>query len=103
MEELFADEIATYTSITAGIHSQNFFLYEKIRQLEAGDSDAVIWKIPSVKFVFDSAKIARPSSDPFVEPATSFSSPIVRTHPHGYNFYIKFYPYVIGPASGKCA
>ena len=46
LEKLFADEITTYTSITAGIHSQYFFLYDKIRQLEPGNSDAIIWKIP---------------------------------------------------------
>ena len=103
LEKLFTDEITTYTSITEGIHSQCFFLYDKIRQLETGNSDAIIWKIPSVKFVFDSAKKARPSSDRLIEPATIFSSPIFRTHPHGYNFFIKFYPYGIGPASGKCA
>ena len=103
LEKLFTDEIATYTSITAGIHSQYFFLYDKIRQLEPGNSDVIIWKIPSVKFVFESAKVARSSSDPLIEPATSFSSPIFRTHPQGYNFFIKFYPYGIGPATGKSA
>ena len=103
LEKLFADEVSTYTSITAGIHSQYFFLYDKIRQLEPGNSDVIIWKIPSVKFVFDSAKVARPSPDPLIEPARSFSSPIFRTHPHGYNFFIKHYPYGIGPATGKCA
>ena len=102
LEKIFADKVATYTSISAGIHSQYFSLYDKIRQLEPGNSDVIIWKIPSVKFVFDSAKVARPSSDPLIEPATSFSSPIFRTHPHGYNFFIKFYPYGIGPATGKC-
>ena len=80
LEKLFADEISAYTSITAGVHSQYFFLYDKLRQLEPGHSDVIIWKIPSVKFVFDSAKVARPSSDPLIEPATSFSSPIFRTH-----------------------
>ena len=69
LEKFFADEIATYTSLTAGIHSQYFFLYDKICQLEAGNSDVINWKIPSVKFVFDSAKIARPSTDPLLEPA----------------------------------
>ena len=103
LEKLFADELSAYTSITAGIHSQYFFLYDKLRQLEPGHSDVIIWKILSVKFVFDSAKVARPSSDPLIEPATSFSSPIFRTHPHGYNFFIKLYPYGIGPATGKCA
>ena len=85
------------------IHSQFLFLYDKIRQLQAGNSDAIIWKIPSVKFVFDSAKVVRPSSDPLVYPATSCSSPIFRTQTHGYNFFVKFYPYGIGPATGKCA
>ena len=103
LEKLFAAEISTYTSITAGIHSQHFFLFDKVRQLEPGNSDVIIWKIPSVKFAFDSAKVARPSSDPLIEPATSFSSPIFRTHPHGYNFFIKLYPCGIGPATGKCA
>ena len=103
LQKLFKAEIATYTSITAWIHSRYFFLYDKIRQLEADNSDVIIWRIPSVKFVFDSAKVARPSSDPLVEPATSFSSPISRTHTHGYNFFVRFYPYGIGPATGKCA
>ena len=103
LEKLFADEISAYTSITAGVHSQYFFLYDKLRQLEPGRSDVFIWKIPSVKFVFDSAKVARPSSDPLIEPATSYSSPIFRNHPHGYNLLIKLYPYGIGPATGKCA
>ena len=58
LEKLFANEISTYTSITAGVHSQYFLLYDKIRQLEPGSSDVIIWKIPSVKFVFDSAKVA---------------------------------------------
>ena len=103
LEKLFTDEIATYKSITAGIHSQYFFLYDKIHQLEPGNSDVIIWKILSVKSVFEAAKVARPSSDPLIEPATSFSSPIFKSHPHGYNFFIKFYPYGIGPATSKCA
>ena len=41
-EKLFADQIATHTSITAGIHSQYFFLFDKFHHLEAGSSDAII-------------------------------------------------------------
>ena len=55
-----------------------------------------------MRFVFDSARMARPSTDLVIEPATKFSSPILRTAPHGKTF-IKFYPYRIGPAAGKCA
>ena len=102
LEKLFTDEIATYTSITAGIHSPYSSLFDKFA-FEPGNSDVIIWKIPSVKFVFESATVARPSSDPLIEPATSFSSPIFRTHPHGYNFFIECYPYGIGFTTGKCA
>ena len=103
LENIFADEIATYTSITTEIHSQNFSLYDKIRQLEAGNSHSIIWKIPSVKFVFDSRKITRPSSDPVIEPATSFITPFFRTHRQECNFFAESYPYGIGRATGKCA
>ena len=58
VENLFADELATKTSVTAGIHSQHFLLYDKVRQLEPGNSDTIIWKNPSVKFLFGSAKVA---------------------------------------------
>ena len=93
LEKLIADKIATYTSINAGIHSQNFFLCDKIRQLEASKSHAIIWKFPSVKFVFDSAKLARQSSDPLVEPVTGFfRSPTLRTQPHGNNFFCQILP-----------
>ena len=102
-EKLFADETATYTSIAAGIHSQYFSLYDLIRRLEAVHSDFINWKIALVNFVFDSAKVARPSSDPLIEPAKSFSSPIFKIHPHGYNFFVQFYLCGIGPATGKCA
>ena len=45
LKKLFTDEIATYTSITAGIRSQYFFLYDKIRQPEPGNSDVINWEI----------------------------------------------------------
>ena len=81
------------------IRSQSFFDYNKIGQLESGNSDTIVWKIPPFKLVFDSAKVSRPSSDILKEPAMSFASPIVRTHPHVYNFYIKFYLYGIRSAN----
>ena len=46
LEKLFANEVSTYTSITAGVHSQYFLLYDKVRQLEPGNSDVFVWKIP---------------------------------------------------------
>ena len=81
LEKLFADEISAYTSITAGVHSQYFFLYDKLRQLEPAHSDVIIWKIPSVKFVFDSAKLARPSSDPSLRQLQVLAAPFQDSPP----------------------
>ena len=100
LEKLFSDETTSYTSITSGIYSHLF--YDNIRQLECGHSDIILWKIPSVKFVFDSARVSQPSSDPLIEPATGFSSPMFRTHLHRYNFS-KFYLQAIGSATEKSA
>ena len=92
LENLFADEIATYTTITTGIYSQYLFFYDKTRQFEAVTSDNIVWKIPSVNFVLDSVKSARPSSDYLIQPTTSFSSPIFRTHHHGYIYFRQLLP-----------
>ena len=89
LEKIFADGRTTYTSVLSGSHSQYFFLYNKIRQLEPCDSNTIIWKFPSVMFVFNSAKVSRLSFENLIEPTTSFSSPILRTHSHVYNFFIK--------------
>ena len=45
----------------------------------------------------------RSSPENLTEPTTHVGSPIISTHPHGYSFFIKFYPYGIGPASEENA
>ena len=46
LEKMFADELSAYTSITAGIHSQNFFLYDKLRQLDLDMQMSLFGKFP---------------------------------------------------------
>ena len=94
-------EIALYAFITSGIRCQYFFHYDKIRQLEPGHSDTILWKIPSVKFVFDSAKVSRLSSASFIEPATSFSSPISEPSPMTTASWLISTPMVLGPQLRK--
>ena len=43
------------------------------------------------------------NSDPLIEPAASFSSPIFKTQSYVYIFLLKFYPYVFASAAGKYA
>ena len=102
-ENLLYDEIIIYTSINSGIHSRNNFLCKKIRQLEPDNSDTKLWKSLFVRIVFEYDKVSWPPYDPLIEPATNFGSPIIRTHPHGFNFFIKFLPYGNRSAFGKSA
>ena len=32
-------------------------------------------------------------------PSTQYNSPVYRTHPHGYNFFVQFYPYGLNAAA----
>ena len=54
-ETLFSEVVASYTSITSGIQSQQFLLYNKTQQLAPCDSDTKLWKNPSVSVVFEQA------------------------------------------------
>ena len=39
------------------------------------------------------------SSMDATNPSTQYNSPVYRTHPHGYNFFVQFYPYGLNAAA----
>ena len=84
----------------ASIHRSQFaFLYDKIRALESGGTDTILWKLTAVKLVFDTAKYSARLDNACMNPSTHYNSPVYRTHPHGYNFFIQFYPYNLNAAA----
>ena len=86
----------------ASIHRSQFaFLYDRIRALESGGSDTILWKLTAFRLVFDTAKSAARLDNAATNPSTHYNSPVSRTHPHGYNFFIKFYPYGLNAAAGN--
>ena len=71
----------------ASIHRSQFaFLYDRIRALESGGADNILWKLTSLKFVFDTAKSSARLDNAATDPSTHYNSPVYRTHPYGYNF-----------------
>ena len=56
-----------------------------------------------VKLVFDTAKSSARLDNAATNPSTHYNSPVYRTHPHGYNFFIQFYPYGLNAAAGNHA
>ena len=103
LEKTVQDDLSRQKSLLSSIHSNYSFLQDKFRQLEAGSSNTILWQIPSVRFVFDSAKSAHRRSKPIDDKSSSLWSPVFRTHPYGYNFIVRFHPYGIDTVSGQFA
>ena len=88
----------------ASIHRSQFaFLYDKIRALESGETETILWKLTAFRLVFDTAKSAARLDNAATNPSTHYNSPVYRTHPHGYNFFVQFYPYGLNAAAGNHA
>ena len=79
------------------------FFYDRIRSLESGGSDTILWKLTSVKLVFDTTKSSARLVNAANDPSTHYNSPVYRTHPYGYNFFVQFYPYGLDSAAGNHA
>ena len=103
LEKQIKDDLSRQKSLLSSIQSNYSFLYDKIRQLEAGANKTILWRISSVRFIFDSAKSAHRRSKPIDDKASGYWSPVFRTHPYGYNFIIRFHPYGIDATAGQFA
>ena len=62
-----------------------------------------MWKLTALRLVFDTAKSSARLDDAATNPSTRFNSPVYRTHPYGYNFFVQFYPYGLEAAAGNHA
>ena len=88
----------------ASVYRPQFaFLYNRFRSLESGGSDTILWKLTSMKLVFDTAKPSARLDNADKDPSTHYNSPVYRTHPYGYNFFVQFYPYGLDSAAGNHA
>ena len=86
-------------TIASIYRSQFAFLYDRIRALESGGADTILWKITSLKLVFDTAKSLARLDNAAKDPSTHYNSPVYRTHPYGYNIFVQFYPYGLEAAA----
>ena len=72
--------------------------------MDAQDStDTILWKSKSLRFVFDTAKTSTQLDDAAKDPRTHNTIPLHRTHRHGYNFFVQFYPFGLDSAAGTHA
>ena len=62
------------------------FLYDRFRALESGDTYTILWKLTSLRLLFDTAKSFTRLDDVANNPSTLSNSTVYRAHAHGYNF-----------------
>ena len=93
LEKQTKDYLSRQKSLLSSIQSNQSFLYDKIRQLEAGSDNTILSRMPSVRLVFDSAKSAHRQPKPIDDKTSGYWSPVFLTHPYGYNIIVRFHPY----------
>ena len=103
LEKQSKDDLSRQKSLLSSMRSNYSFLYDMIRQLQAGSNYTILWRLPSVRFIFDLAKSAHRQSEPIDDRSSGYWSPAFRTHSYGYNLIIEFHPFGIDTAAGQCA
>ena len=103
MEEEITKVRDSREAIASIYRSQFAFLYNRIRALESGGTDTILWKLTSLNLIFDTAKSSARLDNAVKDPSTHYNSPVYRTHPYGYNFFVQFYPYGLDCAAGNHA
>ena len=103
LEEEITKASNSRETIASIYRSQFAFLHDRIRSLESRGSDTILWKLTSVKLVFDTAKSSARLDNATKDPSTHYNSPVYHTHPYGHNFFVQFYRYGLDSAAGNHA
>ena len=93
LEKRLSTEICRYNSRLNSLEHQLATMGDQICQFEHSNSTFTLWKVTSVQLVFESARLWYLKPGRENAPTTRLRSPIFRSHPYGYNFYLNFYPY----------
>ena len=103
LEKRLSTEICRYNSRLNSLEHQLANMGDQICQFEHSNSTFTLWKVTSVQLVFESARLwyLKPGRENAA--TTRLRSPIFRSHPYGYNFYLNFYPYGFAAAIGAWA
>ena len=103
LEKRLSTETCRYQSRLNFLQQQLSTMGDQICHFEYSNSTFILLKVTSVQLVFESARLWYLKAGRENAPTTRLHSPIFRSHPYGYNFYLKFYPYGSAAAIGNWA
>ena len=102
-EKRLPTETCRYNWRLNSLQHQLATMGDQIYQFDHSNSTFLLWKITSIQLVFESARIWYLKPGRERGSTTLLRSPIFRSHPYGYNFYLNFYPYGFAAAIGTWA
>ena len=103
LEKRLSTETCRYNSRPNSLQQQLSTMGDQICQFEHSNATFFLWKVTSIQFVFESAQLCYLKPGRENAPTTRLRSPIFRSHPYGYNFYLNFYPHGFAAAIGTWA
>ena len=100
LEKRLSTETGRHNARLNSLQLQLSTMGDQICQFEHSNCNFNLWKVTSIKLVFESARLwyLKPGRENV--PTTRLRSPIFRSHPYGYNFYLNLYPYGLAAAIG---
>ena len=100
LEKRLSTETGRHNARPNSLQLQLSTLGDQIIQFEHSNCNFILWKVTSIKLVFESARLWYLKPGRENPPTTRLRSPLFRSHPYGYNFYLDLYPYGFAAAIG---
>ena len=100
LENRLSTETCRHNARLNSLHHQLSTMGDQICQFEHSNCNFMLWKVTSIKLVFESARLWYLKPGRENAPTTRLRSPVFRSHPYGYNFYLNLYPYGFAAAIG---
>ena len=100
LEKRLSTETCRHNAKFNTLQHQLSTMGDQICQFEHSNCKYILWKVTSIKQVFESARLWYLKPGRKNAPTTRLRSPVFRSHPYGYNFYLNLYPYGFAAAVG---
>ena len=100
LEKRLSTETCRHNARLNSLQHQLSTMGDQICQFEHSNCNFILWKVTSIKLVFESARLWYLKPGRENAPTTRLRSPVFRSHPYGYNFYLNLYPYGFAAAFG---
>ena len=98
LENRLSTETCRYNSRLNSLQHQLSSMGDQICQFKHSNSTFILWKVTSIQLVFESARLWYLKPGRENAPTTRLRSPIFRSHPYDYNFFLNWYPYGVAAA-----